>query len=355
MRAGFDEEERALLEGFDETLRRLPEYATAVDDGRVDREVVSRLGRRLAADGWFEVADPRSDSRQPGTVLAGLAEVAGRRSVAIPYPLLETWLAVRVLRQAGAEEVATAVAAGERTATLAVDLLGGNHVGDTSGWVPYANAADLAVLVVAEGAETTVLLAELPLASMWEAPAIDLATPTGVAPLPVGREAGRLDSEELRFTRCLYLALQAAAMVGAADDLFRRTVDYLRAREQFGVRLSSFQALQHHAADLLVALEAARSLAYYAAWCADARAERMEEYALTAKGFCGETCWSIAGSAIQLHGGTGMTWEGALHYGLCRIAYLAMAGRNASECLSAAGGAAIDRASMLTLAHRRGP
>lgn len=352
MRASYDDQERALLEGFDATLRRLPDHASAIDTGKVDRETVVRLGRPLAAGGWLEVADPDSESGQRTTVLAGLAEVASRRAVALPFPLLEAWLAVRILRRAGAAEEAEAVSAGRSLITLAVDLLGGNRVEGTTGWLPHAGAAERALLLLPNAGGARVVLADLPGLQLADAPAIDLATPSFVAPIAEdGYEAGRLDAAQLTEARCLYLVLQAAAMVGAADHLFAKTIGYLKEREQFGVRLSSFQALQHQAADLLTSLEAARSLAYYAAWCVDVVPERMEEFALTAKGFCGEACWGIAGAAIQLHGGIGMTWEGELHYNLCRIAWLAMAGRNAAECLAAAGAAAIAAGAMLTPVH----
>ncbi|MBU3867645.1 acyl-CoA dehydrogenase family protein, partial [Streptomyces sp. 4503] len=63
-------------------------------------------------------------------------------------------------------------------------------------------------------------------------------------------------------------AVLAAEAVGAADAALARTVDYVRAREQFGRPIGSFQAVKHRLADVYVAVQAARSAAYYAAWAA---------------------------------------------------------------------------------------
>jgi pimeloyl-CoA dehydrogenase small subunit len=65
------------------------------------------------------------------------------------------------------------------------------------------------------------------------------------------------------------LAAVSAEAVGAMQALQQMTVEYLKTRKQFGVPIGSFQALQHRAADMLVALEQARSMAMYAAMMAD--------------------------------------------------------------------------------------
>ena len=65
------------------------------------------------------------------------------------------------------------------------------------------------------------------------------------------------------------LAAVSAEAVGAMQALHAMTVDYLKTRKQFGMPIGSFQALQHRAADMLVALEQARSMAMYAAMMAE--------------------------------------------------------------------------------------
>ncbi|MER5617231.1 acyl-CoA dehydrogenase family protein [Streptomyces sp. NPDC002215] len=101
-------------------------------------------------------------------------------------------------------------------------------------------------------------------------------------------------------------ALLAAQAVGAAGSALERTVEYVKAREQFGRAIGSFQAVKHRLADLYVQVQAARSAAYYAAWDpADAGglalAQALEALRIT------------TAEAVQLHGGLGFTWEHEAH------------------------------------------
>jgi pimeloyl-CoA dehydrogenase small subunit len=104
------------------------------------------------------------------------------------------------------------------------------------------------------------------------------------------------------------LAAMAAEAVGAMDVLQNSTVEYLKTRKQFGVAIGSFQALQHRAADMLVALEQARSMALYAAMLAvstDAAERRVGIAAVKVQ--VNESARAIGQEAIQLHGGIAMT------------------------------------------------
>lgn len=103
----------------------------------------------------------------------------------------------------------------------------------------------------------------------------------------------------------------AAECVGGAQKCLDMTLDYAMQRHQFDRPIASFQAYKHKAADLAVELQAARS-ALYAACCAPEN-EQIEA-AIIAHAVCSEAYFSIAGQAIQLHGGIGFTWEYPLHY-----------------------------------------
>ncbi|MFB6506795.1 MULTISPECIES: acyl-CoA dehydrogenase family protein [unclassified Streptomyces] len=100
-------------------------------------------------------------------------------------------------------------------------------------------------------------------------------------------------------------ALLAAEAVGSAASALERTVEHVKAREQFGRPIGSFQAVKHRLADLYVQVRAARSAAYYAAWDPTAGglalAQALEALRLT------------AAEAVQLHGGIGFTWEHEAH------------------------------------------
>ncbi|MER7991184.1 acyl-CoA dehydrogenase family protein [Streptomyces noursei] len=107
-------------------------------------------------------------------------------------------------------------------------------------------------------------------------------------------------------------ACLAAEAVGAADAALSRTVGYVKERTQFGRPIGSFQAVQHRLADLYVAVQAARSAAYYAAWAAGgARPEPGAAGLALAQAL--EALRAVAAEAVQLHGGLGFTWEHAAH------------------------------------------
>jgi alkylation response protein AidB-like acyl-CoA dehydrogenase len=98
--------------------------------------------------------------------------------------------------------------------------------------------------------------------------------------------------------------------VGAMAVLLRSTVEYLKARTQFGRPIGSFQALQHRAVDMLVQLELARGMAAYAATevdSVDPAARRSA--AAAAKVQIGESGRFVAEQAVQLHGAIGLTEE----------------------------------------------
>jgi alkylation response protein AidB-like acyl-CoA dehydrogenase len=105
-------------------------------------------------------------------------------------------------------------------------------------------------------------------------------------------------------------AALSAEAVGAMSEALTMTVDYLKTRKQFGVTIGSFQALQHRAADMTVALEQARSMMYLAAMMADEEdaAERAKTMSAV-KAQIGRSAKFIGQQAVQMHGGIAMTYE----------------------------------------------
>ena len=101
----------------------------------------------------------------------------------------------------------------------------------------------------------------------------------------------------------------SAAMLGGAQRAFERTLDYLKTREQFGVTIDQFQALQHRAARLFVELELARTAVLAAAAAVDEQAPELGRWVSLAKTRCNDVYLHVAEEAVQLHGGIGMTDE----------------------------------------------
>ena len=101
----------------------------------------------------------------------------------------------------------------------------------------------------------------------------------------------------------------AAEMLGGVDVAFNTTLDYLKARQQFGVPIGSFQALKHRAARMFVALELARSVVLDALQALDARHPRAPQKASIAKAQLSAAAYLIGNEAVQMHGGLGVTDE----------------------------------------------
>lgn len=101
----------------------------------------------------------------------------------------------------------------------------------------------------------------------------------------------------------------AAELVGIARELFERTMSYLRERQQFGVVVGSFQALQHRAAHLYAEIEVARGAVLKAQSLMDAGDPGASAAVSVAKAFADMAATLAAQEGVQLHGGIGMTDE----------------------------------------------
>jgi alkylation response protein AidB-like acyl-CoA dehydrogenase len=101
----------------------------------------------------------------------------------------------------------------------------------------------------------------------------------------------------------------ASEMLGTFEEAFERTLAYLKTREQFGVKIGTFQALRHRVAHLFTEVEFARSVVRNARNAIDEGRDDVAQCASAAKARCSDAASLIAGEAIQIHGGIGMTDE----------------------------------------------
>ena len=107
--------------------------------------------------------------------------------------------------------------------------------------------------------------------------------------------------------------LLCAEAVGALDAISHATIEYAKTRQQFGVPIARFQALQHRMADMLIHTEQARSITYLAAARYDtADADERRRTVSAAKARVGQAARFVGQQAIQLHGGMGVTNEVAV-------------------------------------------
>ncbi|MFV8054679.1 acyl-CoA dehydrogenase family protein [Mycobacterium sp. 48b] len=225
---------------------------------------------------------------------------------------------------------------GERVATLAITTSNGTFDADKltvsarptdTGWV-----LDGTVEQVVDGAAADIVLVAARTAAGTALFAVDRGADglerTPLSTLDLTRRQARVSFKECRAdllapepeapqvcTRALLTActLLAAEQVGGSQKMLEATVEHVGSRLQFGQPVGAFQAVKHRCANMLVALEQARSAAYHAAWALDDGTDDPQLATSLARVVASEAYLWISTSAIQLHGGLGFTWEGLPH------------------------------------------
>jgi alkylation response protein AidB-like acyl-CoA dehydrogenase len=138
--------------------------------------------------------------------------------------------------------------------------------------------------------------------------------------LPAGALLGDLHRGWAPLSRVVNRAAVALAaeMCGAAQRVLDMTVEYAKMRVAFGKPIGSYQGVKHKCADMLVDIENAKSLTYYAAWAVDEGDPEAVMAVSMAKAAASDAGRRVCAAGIQLHGGIGMTWEHDLHLYLKR-------------------------------------
>lgn len=241
------------------------------------------LWGRLAEAGVFALAVPEAyEGVGPLPVELAVSYVELGRH-AVPGPVVETAAVATLLSGSeAAKEWLPRIAAGD----VMVTLPSGPHALD-------ADSAD-AVFVV-DGDEVRLAAGRGPLRESAD-PARRLFVPDG---------GGEVVARGARVREAVDMAsfLTAAQSLGVGLELLRRTVEYVKQREQFGVAVGSFQAVKHRLADALVGLEFARPLLFGAAL------SMTSTDIAAAKLATGEAAYAAARAALQLHGAVGYTEE----------------------------------------------
>ena len=131
--------------------------------------------------------------------------------------------------------------------------------------------------------------------------------------------------------------------VGAAQRALELSVEYAKQRVQFSRPIGSFQAVQHLCADMLRTVELGRAAGYYACWALDEAGDDEAHRAATlARAFAADAFPQLGGTAIQVFGGVGFTWEHDIHLFYKRLLTLSVALGTATEHLEELAALAID-------------
>ena len=258
-----------------------------------------------------------------------------------PVPLLSSVMASTAIAGAGTDSQKAAllprIASGETIATVAVfenthdnaastpsTIARPSDIGwvltGTKRWVTDPMNADRFIVSAhsGDGVGLFVVEREAPEVTVSAMPSLDATRPLGEVVLegvPVAHDAYLGDAPNSgAMARALDAGVVAMAseQVGGARACLDASVDYAKTRYQFGRPIGSFQAVKHMCANMLVALEHARSVAWHAAATFDDPDESRISVPL-AKSVCSDGFLKIAGDNIQVHGGIGFTWEHDAH------------------------------------------
>lgn len=264
------------------------------------------LWETYVEQGWTELADP-----QNAVELAILLEELGR--VTDPTPFLATVTQFAPL-------------AGERydARTPGAALYDGitSHR-DGDGWVLSGTAR---LVLDGDRAETLAVVTDggvfIVSAAAVTATRIPVFDPVlHVADVSLAgvrvSDADRVQTDPER-ARHVALAGLAVTTVGACQRALDLVIQHVKDRQQFGVPIGSFQAVQHKAVDMHVAIERARALAYFAALTISADDPRRRLAAAMAKAAAGDCQAVVFRHGVQLFGGMGFTWENDVQFALKR-------------------------------------
>ena len=259
---------------------------------------------------WKELAD--MGWLDPSLGLLEHAVVAEESAYALlPAPWFSTIALGAPLLDSGLRD---AVANGERSATLATN---GEVTADVGGTLSgtMTLVPDLAVVTdVVVAAPDALYVVEATPDVVVPRSTMDRTRRLGELRLD-RTPARRLDTDPaaLAGVRRNALALAACESVGVAQRALDLAAAYTKTREQFGRIIGTYQGVSHRVADIFVALQLGRSLAYWAAWAVSEDDPQADVAVAAAKAAASEGAVLACEYAIQVHGGIGFTYEHILH------------------------------------------
>jgi len=347
MNFGFTEEQELLRKTARDFLNECAPMGVVRDVMESEAPYSPGLWKQLAELGWTGLALPDAyGGADLGMLeLCIVLEELGR-SLA-PVPFLPTAIAATAILEVGdaaqRKRWLPRIGSGDTIATLAITEAAGTEspadltlpaTPDGDGWilngekrfVPDAASAEL-LLVAArlqgqgeQGLGLFLVPRETAGVATSSQGSMDLLRPLYEVSfrdvrLPASALLGGDDNVWPRLARVLDRArvMIAAEMVGGADRCLESSVAYAKERVQFGKPIGVNQAIKHKCADMLFAVESAKSITYYAAWAAQEDNDEAPLTAAMAKAYVSDAYRHTAAENIQIHGGVGFTWEYDCH------------------------------------------
>ena len=287
------------------------------------------LGTVDRTKGWAALSDAgllglrlRDDAGAPGSSGVEVSLVAGALGAALaPVPYVGPVAALEAVARAGgpgawAEEIGSGTA--RYALLLRPDLSGLARLDAPGPAVAFdADEARWALAVVGEPAAARLVRVDLG-SGFSAAASADLTRALARVEDPTRLTAEDSGAVLAGPDRDAWLALALVAvtadLVGVMSSALSKAVEYSKERVQYGVKIGSFQAIQHLCADVLVQIEGAASTMRYAAWAVDAMAPAEALLAArTAKVAAAGVARGVTEAVMQVFGGIGQTWEHVAH------------------------------------------
>ena len=350
MNFGFSEEQEMLR---DATRRFLDNECPSSFVRKMmedDSAHATELWKKVAEQGWPAILIDEAHGGVGGSFLDMVVILEEMGRSLLPGPFLATaLLGTPAILAGGSDEqkraILPGVAAGEIILSLALAEQSGRY--DAGGvalaatpkgedfllsgekfFVPDAHVADQIVVVARTGQGATaedgislfVVDAKAPGVTVTQLKTVDMTRRQchvafqDVA-VPAAQVLGQVGAGWPIVQRTLDQAMAGlcAEMVGTGQQALDMAVAYAKERVQFGKPIGSFQAVKHKCVDMMVQVENARSLTYYAAWTVDENVPEARQAVPMAKAYCSDMCKTVTSEAIQVHGGIGFTWEHDMH------------------------------------------
>ena len=308
-----------------------------------DRALWQEMGKL----GWIGAAIPEEygGSGLGDEGLCVLAEEIGRAVAATPFASSAYLASQAVLRFGSTEQKARLLpkfadgsligcfalgeGAGAPREAFVHAVLRGGKIEGAKHPVIDGNVADVAVVAVRDGGDVVLALVDL---------AQEGVTRAALETLDPSRDAARIDfagaaAEILPGARgfsAVALLLDRAAtlfafeQIGGAQACLDMARDYALQRQAFGRQIGSFQAIKHKLADVYIAIELARSNAYYGAWALGADAPYLTSAGAASRVAATRAFELASAENIQTHGGMGFTWESDCHLFYRRAKHLSL-------------------------------
>jgi alkylation response protein AidB-like acyl-CoA dehydrogenase len=340
------DELKSVLRGFLSShcpSTRVREIADSTD--AVDWSLWQRMVDELALPG-LAIPEEFGGGGYDASVQLAVFEELGRALACVPY-LSTVGMAIPALLASGTgatrSSLLTGIAAGTTTATAAfletdaepatsacqVTVVASDADPDEvklngeKCFVIDGCVADI-ILVVAQGTRGVRLyVVDASADGLTRSPMSTLDLTRGMARVEFAdtpaRLVGNVDGRAIvRATTDFANAAIAAEQLGGAERCLEASVEYATIREQFGRPIGSFQAIKHKCADMLLAVECARSAIYHLAEVLREDPDGLMISAPMAKAYCSDAYAFVAAENLHIHGGMGFTWEHDAHLYLRR-------------------------------------